>query len=100
MSEMTPRELRHYRKITCSHLSSAASLLPSEPAEGEDGGVVAGYENLAEKNELEQALDELIDVGYANTVPIGFWQELLAAADHMGLARQVAELTAHIKSFG
>ncbi|MBE9060744.1 hypothetical protein [cf. Phormidesmis sp. LEGE 11477] len=78
--------------LTRRHLDSASACLPAALVPGEDGGTLARYRNWLEHNELEFALDELIDLGDANPVPVNFWHNLLDAAYNMGLAKQSVEI--------
>ena len=48
---------------------------------------LAEYEEYLAHNELELALDELEQIGEEGVRSISYWQNLLAAADNMGLAK-------------
>ena len=75
-------------------LSRAASLLPESPSLGVDGGTLSRFQGWLEHNELELALDELIDLGESNPVPQGYWEELLNAARGMSLESQAKQIHA------
>jgi hypothetical protein len=57
-----------------------------------DGGSLAQYEEWLDHNELELALDELADLGWANRSPQEFWECLGQAAGNMGLHECAARL--------
>lgn len=78
--------------LTSKYLETASAYLPAVLMPGEDGGTLARYRDWLDHNELELALDELIDLGHANPVPISFWNSLLCAAYSMGLAKQSVEI--------
>lgn len=71
--------------ITRLHLDNARNLLPSSLLES---GSIEAYEELLSHNELELAFDELEMLGEASSSSSEFWQELLAAAENMGLIEQ------------
>jgi hypothetical protein len=54
-------------------------------------GTLAQYQDYLEHNELELALDELADVGVANSPPVEFWRKLCQAAENMELTEHVAK---------
>ena len=82
---MQRRDLERSWSITRSHFSTALSYLPPEPVGGDEGWSLPRYQEWLEHNELELALDELAGLGEANMAPKAFWQELIAAANNMGL---------------
>jgi len=51
---------------------------------------LARYKDLLSDNELELALDELEGIGYEQPRGASYWQNLLAAAENMGLDRHAA----------
>jgi hypothetical protein len=87
---MARADLEQSWAITMKHLEAASVLLPENAVAGPDGGRLAEYRHYLEHNEFELALDELADVGLANSPPVGFWQNLHKAAANMGLANHVA----------
>lgn len=82
---MERSDLEHSWSITRSHLTTALTYLPPHPVDGNEGWSLPRYQEWLEHNELELALDELAGLGEANMAPKAFWQELVAAANNMGL---------------
>jgi hypothetical protein len=91
LTEMSRTELEESWAVTAQHLGAARALLSANPAPGPDGGTLARYQDFLEHNELELALDELADVGLANSPPADFWRNLCRAAENMGLEGHVAK---------
>ena len=75
--------LKRSWKVTRKHLNTARHLLPLESQ-------LSGQEDWLSHNELELAFDELENIGMENDCPTKFWQELLYAAQNMGLKEGVA----------
>jgi hypothetical protein len=81
---------------TSEHLKAAQALLPPITLEDPEIGTLARLNEWLEHNELELALDELVSLGELNQAELLYWQNLLAAAENMGLTRQSAILRAKI----
>jgi len=89
---MERAELEKSWATSGKHLRAARRLLPEVPASGVDGASADGFEECIRHNELELALDELEDLGLANTPTPEFWLELASAAANMELTDRAAEL--------
>jgi hypothetical protein len=79
--------------VTTGHLKKARRLLPLEARESQEESLALFDEYLGH-NELELALDELVGLGEKKHCPAGYWQELIAAAENMGLSARAEELRA------
>jgi hypothetical protein len=88
---MARAELEKNWAATVWHLEAARELIVASAAPGADGGTLAQYQDYLEHNELELALDELADVGVANSPPVEFWRKLCQAAENMELTEHVAK---------
>jgi hypothetical protein len=85
-----PEKLERSWRTTTRRLEAARALLTGTTAEDPESGTLAAYEDYLTHNELELALDELEGVGKLDGRPPGFWRELLAAAENMGLREHAA----------
>lgn len=65
--------------------------LPKEIADSEERSSLQRYEEWLDQNELELAFDELDGLGCQNNCGHGFWVELQAAAENMGLVEKATE---------
>jgi hypothetical protein len=77
-------------KVTKDHFKNAVDLLPEKLIKGDEGAGIEEYFNCLSHNELELALNELEFIGEANNVSVKFWNELLLAAENMGLKKDVS----------
>ena len=88
---MARAELEKSWAVTVQLLEEARALLRRDATPGPDGGTLARYQDYLGHNELELALDELADVGVANSPPREFWRKLCRAAENMELKGHVAQ---------
>lgn len=86
-------------EVTRKHLNAALNLLPSECQRPVQDGPVARYEDWLSHNELELAFDELESIGMENDCPSEFWQELLYAAQNMGLEKHSARCKRKVEHY-
>lgn len=86
---MDRHQLEQSWAITRGHLDKARHLLPETLRDSIEGWSLERYEECIDHNELELALEELEGVGDENHAPTAFWNELLAAAENMELAKHV-----------
>ena len=77
---MDRTELERIWATTAKHLNAARAQLPDVPAPGLDGATVSGFDECLRQHEMELALDELEDVGFANASALDFWRHLIFAA--------------------
>jgi len=77
----TREELLQSWSVTTSYLEAAGKEI--------EGNRLATYRDWLAHNELELALDELEGLGEPIQTVL-FWQNLLSAADNMGLAEHAA----------
>ena len=96
MSNRASPDLTASWKTTLGHLAEARSALPPVPDSGLEGATLESYDHFLSNNELELALEELVDLGMSNHPPKCFWRGLALAARNMGLAEraQVLEILA------
>jgi hypothetical protein len=78
---MDRRELERSWAMTRRHLDSAFRLLAGRPSPTE----LEQYNEYLDHNELELAFTELEALGDVNRAPDSFWDELIAAAENMGV---------------
>jgi hypothetical protein len=81
-------DLHHHWNQTRAYLAQARAYFPPVARQEPLCQALAVYDEWLEHNELELALDELIAAGQSNPVAEGYWQSLLAAAEHMQLLPQ------------
>jgi len=81
---LTSRSEEHVRNwvTTDRYLEAASREVEAER--------LARYTDLLSDNELELALDELEGIGYEAPRSASYWQNLLGAADNMGLDKHAA----------
>ena len=82
---MADKHLIESWKRTTRHLLAAMDELPAEIPHMDDGWSLARCQEWLDHNELELAFDELEGIGDEMGCSRRFWQELLAAAENMGL---------------
>lgn len=83
-------ELEQSWAITKRHLAAAKQELPVQLPKFEDGWSPERYDEWFSHNELELAFDELEGIGAQVECSRRFWEELLAAAENMGLTEHAA----------
>ncbi len=76
-------------EITRLHLDAARKSLPRQREQPFDE-TISRYEEYLAHNELELAFEELEQIGTNQDCPRQFWQELLLAAQNMGLENHTA----------
>jgi hypothetical protein len=82
---MDRKDLEKSWRKTTRHLKAAREQLPKEVAGAEEGWSIQQYEEWLAHNELELAFDELEGLGDEHNCGRGFWLEMHAAAENMGL---------------
>lgn len=80
------------------HLAAARFYLPQQLPCAADS-LLSDADEYLHHNELGLALHTLIDLGEACGAPADYWQELLMAADHMGLQESRDEILAKLSRF-
>jgi hypothetical protein len=89
-------DLQDSWNITRLYLDNARNLLPSPLKDESKGRGIEAYEEWLSSNELGLAFDELEMLGEANSCSREFWQELLAAAENMGLVEPAERCRARL----
>ena len=82
---MDRKDLEKSWRKTKRLLEAAREQLPKDVAASEEGWSIQQYEEWVAHNELELAFDELEGLGNENNCGRGFWLQLHAAAENMGL---------------
>lgn len=85
---------------TTRHLKAARDQLLHADYESAVEQYIGQFDECLSCNEFELAFDELDAIGHDLDCGPAFWQELLAAAENMGLARHAARCRLKCRELG